>query len=139
MHRADAGPLAGWTLAELQGIEAGEGEAVAALAEAELEEGRPEVARAALEALVVTNHLDARAWALLSRVHRRLGRPLAARFCAEVAARIAPGDRGVMLAHAESLLASREDRAAAREALLALAEDGPVGDRARALLAAIAG
>ena len=40
-----------------------------------------------LEGLVVTNHEDAGAWALLSQAHRRLGQPLAARFCAEVARR----------------------------------------------------
>jgi tetratricopeptide (TPR) repeat protein len=131
------GPFAGPTLGELQGISTEEADAVAALAEAELDDGRPGVARALLEGLVITNQLDAWAWALLSRAHRRLGHPLAARFCAEVAARLAPGDAAVRLAHAESLLAAGVDRAAAREALAALASDARVGARARALLAAL--
>jgi hypothetical protein len=135
--RAVQGPFAGPTLAELQGISAEEGAAVASLAEAELEQGRPGVARALLEGLVITNHLDAAAWALLSRAHRLLGQPLAARFCAEVAARLAPGDAAVRLAHAESLLAAGGDRAVAREALAAVASDARVGARARALLAAL--
>ena len=84
----------GGTLAEVQGITREMGDAIAALAEAELEAGRVETARAILEGLVVTNHLDAGAWALLSRAHRRSRQPLAARFCAEVAARLAPEDSG---------------------------------------------
>src|SRR5574342_247723 len=87
----------GHTLAEVQGITQEIGEAIACLAEAELEAGRVEAARAILEGLVVTNHLDPAAWALLSRAHRRLGQPLAARFCAEVAARLAPADSHVRL------------------------------------------
>ena len=98
------------TLAEVQGITREMGDAIAALAEAELEAGRTETARAILEGLVVTNHLDAGAWALLSRAHRRLRQPLAARFCAEVAAKLAPADPVVRLARAESLLASAPER-----------------------------
>lgn len=137
MERVDAAPFAVHTLAELQGIDVEEGDAIAALAEAELEEGRVEIARALLEGLVMTNHLDAGAWALLSRAHRRLGRPLAARFCAEVGARLAPADPGVRLAHAESLLATGADRGLARATLVELAADARVGERARALLAAL--
>ena len=81
----------GATLAEIQGIPQEIGDAIACLAEAELEAGRVETARAILEGLVVTNHEDAGAWALLSQAHRRLGQPLAARFCAEVAADARPG------------------------------------------------
>jgi hypothetical protein len=127
------------TLAEVQGITAEMGDTIAALAEAELEEGRPEIARAILEGLVVTNHLDAGAWSLLSRAQRRLERPLAARFCAEVAVRLAPGDGFARLARAESLLASAEDRAEGRAELARLAGDSRVGGRATALLAALAG
>ncbi|HEX9306912.1 MAG TPA: hypothetical protein VF894_05440 [Anaeromyxobacter sp.] len=125
------------TLAEIQGITREMGDAIAALAEAELEAGRVETARAILEGLVVTNHLDACAWALLSRAHRRLGQPLAARFCAEVAAKLAPGDSVVRLARAESLLAAAADREAAREELSRLTSDERVGARASALLAAL--
>jgi Flp pilus assembly protein TadD len=125
------------TLAEVQGITQEMGDAIAALAEAELEAGRPDTARAILEGLVVTNHLDASAWALLSRAHRRLRQPLAARFCAEVAAKLAPADPFVRLARAESLLALEGDREAGRAELARLAEDGQVGGRARALLAAL--
>ncbi len=133
------GIASGRTLAEQQGIPREIGDAIACLAEAELEAGRAEAARAILEGLVVTNHLDPGAWALLSRAHRRLGEPLAARFCAEVAARLAPGDAAVRLARAEALLALPEERAAARQELAALAaaEDEDVARRARALLGAL--
>jgi predicted Zn-dependent protease len=125
------------TLAEVQGITQEMGDVIAALAEAELEAGRPDSARAILEGLVVTNHLDAGAWALLSRAHRRLRQPLAARFCAEVAAKLAPADSFVRLARAESLLALEGHRDAGRAELSRLAEDDRVGGRARALLAAL--
>ncbi len=130
---------AGRTLAEEQGIPQDVGDAIACLAEAELEAGRVDAARAILEGLVVTNHLDPAAWALLSRAHRRLGQPLAARFCAEVAARLAPSDPRVRLTRAESLLAVPEERGAARAELGALADvdDPEVGGRARALLGAL--
>lgn len=129
----------GRTLAEVQGITQEIGDAIACLAEAELEAGRVETARAILEGLVVTNHQDAGAWALLSRAHRRLGQPLAARFCAEVAAKLAPVDPAVRLARAESLLARGEERAAARAELVALAsgDDPATSPRARALLGAL--
>jgi predicted Zn-dependent protease len=129
----------GRTLAQVQGIPQEIGDAIACLAEAELEAGRVDTARAILEGLVVTNHLDPGAWALLSRAHRRLGQPLAARFCAEVAARLAPADPHVRLARAESLLAVAEERGAARAELAALAEsdDPDVTPRARALLGAL--
>jgi predicted Zn-dependent protease len=129
----------GRTLAEVQGITQEMGDAIAALAEAELEAGRADTARAILEGLVVTNHLDAAAWTLLSRAHRRLRQPLAARFCAEVAAKLAPGDPAVRLVRAESLLATGGDREAGRAELARLAGDEQVGPRARALLAALGG
>jgi predicted Zn-dependent protease len=129
----------GRTLAEEQGIPQEIGDAIACLAEAELEAGRVDTARAILEGLVVTNHLDPAAWTLLSRAHRRLGQPLAARFCAEVAARLAPADPQVRLVRAESLLSVPDERPAARAELGALAgaEDPDVGARARALLGAL--
>ncbi len=130
----------GRTLAQEQGIPQEIGDAIACLAEAELEAGRVDAARAILEGLVVTNHQDPGAWALLSRAHRRLGQPLAARFCAEVAARLAPADARVRLVLAESLLAVPEEREAARAVLGALAaeaDDPAVGARARALLGAL--
>jgi tetratricopeptide (TPR) repeat protein len=127
------------TLAEVQGITREMGDAIAALAEAELEAGRADTARAILEGLVVTNCHDAGAWALLSRAHRRLRQPLAARFCAEVAAQLAPEDAIVRLTRAESLLASSGDREVARADLVRLASDEQVGARAKALLAALSG
>lgn len=132
----------GRTLAEVQGITQEIGDAIAALAEAELEAGRTDAARAILEGLVVTNHQDAGAWALLSRAHRRLGNPLASRFCAEVAAKLAPADPAIRLARAESLLAAPDGREAGRAELRALAaspsSEGDVGPRAQALLGALA-
>jgi thioredoxin-like negative regulator of GroEL len=125
------------TLAAIQGITREMGDAIAALAEAELEAGRADAARAILEGLVVTNHLDAAGWALLSRAHRRLRQPLASRFCAEVAAKLAPEDPSVRLARAESLVACQSDREAGRAELARLATDARVGPRARALLAAL--
>jgi predicted Zn-dependent protease len=127
----------GRTLAQVQGITREMGDAIAALAEAELEAGRADAARAILEGLVATNPLDAAAWSLLSRAHRRQRQPLAARFCAEVAVKLAPGDAAVRLARAESLLASEVDRDAGRAELSRLASDEQVGGRARALLAAL--
>lgn len=125
------------TLAEQEGMTHEIGDAVACLAEAELEAGRAEIARALLEGLVVMNHEDAGAWALLSAAHRRLGQPLAARFCAEVAVKLAPADGWVRLARAEALLALPDERERSREELLALAVDPDVGGRARALLQAL--
>ncbi|HTN53458.1 MAG TPA: hypothetical protein VML50_13710 [Anaeromyxobacter sp.] len=125
------------TLAELQGMPAELGDAIAALAEAELAAGRVEIARTILEGLVVTNHQDADAWALLSTAHRRLGQPLAARFCAEVAVKLAPADPWVRLAMAESRLAQGGEGAAARAELAALAGEPGPGERARSLLAAL--
>ncbi len=129
----------GRTLAQEQGIPQEIGDAIACLAEAELAAGRVDAARAILEGLVVTNQLDPGAWALLSRAHRRLGQPLAARFCADVAVRLAPADPHVRLVRAESLLAAPEEREAARAELgaLAAADDAGVAARARALLGAL--
>jgi predicted Zn-dependent protease len=129
----------GRTLAEEQGIPQEIGDAIACLAEAELGAGRVETARAILEGLVVTNHRDPGAWALLSRAHRRLGQPLAARFCAEVAVKLAPADPYVRLTRAESLLAAPDGREAGRAELRALAagDDASIGRRAQALLGAL--
>ncbi len=125
------------TLAELQGMTPELGEAVLRMAEEELEAGRLSTARTILEGLVVTNHRDAHSWALLSVAHRRLSQPLAARFCAEVATRLAPTDSWVRLVRAESLLGLPGPREEARVELAALAPDGEVGARARSLLAAL--
>jgi cytochrome c-type biogenesis protein CcmH/NrfG len=126
------------TLAELQGIPAEAGELIAGLAASELAAGRVETARSILEGLVVTNPEDASVWTLLSRVHRKLSQPLAARFCAEVAASLAPENPDARLAHAETLLAFPEERAQARALLVSLgAGEDPAGERARSLLAAL--
>jgi predicted Zn-dependent protease len=113
------------------------GDAITRLAESELEAGRLDAARSILEGLVVASHHDAGAWALLSRVHRRLGQPLASRFCAEVAVNLAPDDPEVRLARAESQLALPEERLQGVRALGPLATDERVGARALALLAAL--
>ena len=128
------------TLAELQGMTPELGEAITRLAEEELEAGRLAQARAILEGLVVTNHRDPDAWALLSVAHRKMAQPLAARFCAEVAARLAPGDPWVRLTRAESLLGMAGEEAArteARSERAALPPNALVGTRARSLLAAL--
>ena len=136
---AELGKVSGdVTLAEMQGMTPELGEAIAQLAEDELEAGRLAGARVLLEGLVVTNHKDADAWALLSVTHRRLDQPLAARFCAEVASRLAPVDPWVRLVRAESLLGMAGQRKEACSELAALARDADVGGRARALLAALA-
>lgn len=129
---------AGRTLAEIQGIPAEVGDLVAEVASGELEAGRADRARVVLEGLVVTNPRDARAWALLGCAHRRLGHPLPARLCAEVAAALAPGDPSARLGRAEALLAFPEEREAGRAEIEALAAvSGPVGERARALGSAL--
>jgi tetratricopeptide (TPR) repeat protein len=128
----------GQTLAEIQGIPPEMGEAIADIADGELEAGRAACARAILEGLVVTNPRDARAWTLLARVHRRLGHHLAARLCAEVAASLAPTDPVARLGRAEALLSFPDDRETARAELRALeGEGGVVGNRARALRTAL--
>jgi len=137
---AELGTVSGdETLAEMQGMTAELGEGIARLAEEEIEAGHLGNARTILEGLVVTNHRDADAWALLSVTHRRLSQPLAARFCAEVAARLAPDDPWVRLTRAESLLGLPGQRAEARSELAALVPDGAVGARARSLLTALGG
>jgi hypothetical protein len=113
------------------------GDVITCLAEAELEAGRLDSARAILEGLVVASPEEPRGWVLLSRTHRRLAQPLAARFCAEVALRLAPADGEARLARAESLLALPGERAEVRAELAALAADGQVGGRAQALLGAL--
>jgi hypothetical protein len=127
----------GATLAELQGWTEELGDAIVRLAEAELAAGRLETAKAILEGLVVTNPKDPDAWTLLSRAHRRLGQPLAARFCADVAVRLAPGDARARLARAEALLATPGAQEEARADLVAIREEEGVGARARALLSAL--
>jgi predicted Zn-dependent protease len=129
---------AGATLAEAQGMTEELGRAIAGVAGAELEAGRLPAARELLHGLVVTNPHDPAPWALLALVERRSGRPLAARLCAEVAARLAPDDPQVRLVHAEVLLCTPEDRPRARTELAALGGgEGRVAARARSLLAAL--
>ncbi len=128
------------TLAEALGLTEAQGQAILAIAQAEHEAGRAEAARTILEALVTANPHEPSAWVLLSRVHRALDQPLAARFCAEVAARLAPEERAVRLARAEGLLAFPPDRTAAEALLRSLGEgEDEEAERARSLLAAIGG
>ena len=128
------------TLAEALGMTDELAEAIARVAADELGAGRPDPARVILEGLVVANPRAVGAWMLLARVHRALGQPLAARFCAEVAGSLAPGEADARLARAEGLLPFPEDRAEARALLTGLAnEDGDAGERARSLLTAIGG
>jgi len=128
------------TLAEALGLTGELAGAIARLAATELEAGRPQAARTLLEGLAVSNPQDLDAWVLLSRTHRALGQPLAARFCAEVAAVLDPVAPQAQLVRAEALLLSAETREAGLEELRRLPEDGgPEAERARALLAAIEG
>jgi len=130
----------GFTLAEAVGLTEELGEAVWRIADAELGAGRAGAARIILEGLVVANPRDAAGWTLLARAHRALRQPLASRFCAEVAARLAPDDATARLLQAEARLLVEEERPAAIETLRALASAPPPdGERARALLAAIGG
>jgi cytochrome c-type biogenesis protein CcmH/NrfG len=126
------------TLAEVQGMTAELGEEIVRMAADELRQGRLETAREILEGMAVTNPRDPAVWALLAQVLRRQGHLAGARFSAEVAARLAPGEEQVRLVRAEVLLGYSEDVPAAREELRALASTGgQVGGRARALLAAL--
>ena len=126
------------TLAEALGLTEELEEAMARIAEAELEAGRPQAARTILEGLAVGRPRDPEAWVLLAKTHRALEQPLAARFCAEVAALLAPDWPAARLARAEGLLAFPEERGVGRALLTALAEE-PVAEsgRARQLLEAL--
>ncbi|MGC3997020.1 MAG: hypothetical protein QM767_05650 [Anaeromyxobacter sp.] len=126
----------GATLAEVHGLTAELGGAILDLAEAELRAGRLEQARTLLEGLVVSNPFDGHAWGLLSSTHRRLGQPLAARFCAEVAVKLVPEDPWARLARVESCLAMGQGEEARAE-LCALTDDTEVGGRARMLAGAL--
>ena len=126
------------TPAEAAGLTAELGRIIADLASRELEAGRLDHAHTILEGLALANPHDAAAWCLLALVERRRGRLLAARLCAETAKKLAPADPQVRLVRAEVLLATAEDRAAGRGELAVLArEPGHVGERARALAAAL--
>jgi predicted Zn-dependent protease len=128
------------TLAEAMGITAEMGRFVADLAARELDAGRYEEAHAILEGLAITNPKDPAAWCLLALCERRRRRLLPARLCAEAAWKLAPEDPQVRLVRAEVLLAVPNERAAGRAEVEALAaHDGHVGERARALLAAMGG
>jgi len=128
----------GSTLAQAMGMTAEIGRAIAALASDEMAGGRLETAHRILEGLAVANPQDAVAWALLATVYRRRGEGEAARVCAEVAARLAPDDAQIRLVRAEAQLAGAAERDEARAELRLLAgRTGHVGERARALLAAM--
>lgn len=128
------------TPAELLGMTEELGQAILGIAEGELRDGRVESARTILEGLVTANPKDAAGWVLLGRVHRALREPLAARFCAEVAAKLEPEAPATRLARAEGLLPFPSERPAALALLRGLAEEGgEEGARAAALLAAIGG
>jgi len=128
------------TLAELMGMTDEIGEAILAIAEGELRDGRVDAARTILEGQVAANPKDPAAWVLLSRVHRVLREPLAARFCAELAWKLEPGSPATRLVRAEGLLPFESERPAALELLQGLLGGGsPEAERAAALLAAIGG
>lgn len=128
----------GMTLAEAMGLTEELALAIAVAAEEELDAGRPEASRVLLEGLVVSNPRAPRPWTLLARTHRALGQPLAARFCAEVAASLEPATPEGRLARAEGLLPFPEDREEARALLREVASAScEAGARARALLAAM--
>jgi predicted Zn-dependent protease len=128
------------TAAESWGLTPDLGRLVADLAARELEAGRLDTAHAVLEGLACANPHDPAAWCLLALVERRRARPLAARLCAEVARKLAPADLQVRLVRAEVLLADPDDRSEGRREVEALAASDPgghVGERARALCAAL--
>lgn len=126
------------TRAEALGLTAELGLAIASLAGEALAADRLAAARELLEGLVVVNPREPLAWALLSSVLRRQGQAEAARLCAEVAVRLAPRDERARLARAEALLLSAPQRERGRAELRELAAGaGPVGDRARTLVAAL--
>ena len=126
------------TPAEALGMTEEMGRAMARIAAAELDAGRVDLARDILEGLVVSNPHDHAVWTLLGAVEKRRGCALAARLCAAVAHELAPDDPRVALAYAEALLADEEERPEGRARLAALAAaSGPVGERARALVAAL--
>lgn len=128
------------TQAERLGLTEELGGAMLAVARTEAEAGRLEVARTLAEGLVTANPHEAEGWVLLSRLHRALRQPLAARFAAEVAWRLRPDAPEVRLARAEALLPDPQSRAEAVELLQDLAgDDGPEAERAAALLAAMEG
>lgn len=128
------------TIAEALGMTGELAEAIARVAEDELDAGRPDPARVILEGLVVANPRCPPAWLLLARAHRSLGQPLAARFCAEVAGSLDPGSPASRLGRAEGLLPFPEEREQARALLASVAlEPCEAGARARGLLAAIGG
>jgi predicted Zn-dependent protease len=128
----------GRTLAEVQGMTAEVGRAIAGVAAAELARGRLDSARRILEGLATANPRDPVAWVLLSAVLRRQGERAAARVCADAAVRLAPRDPQARLARAESLLSIEAERADGRRELLSLRDEPePVGGRARALLRAL--
>jgi hypothetical protein len=128
------------TIAEALGVTEELADAIARVAEDELEAGRPDPARVILEGLVVANPRCSGGWLLLARAHRALGQPLAARFCAEVAGTLDPGAPATRLGRAEGLLPFPEGREEARALLAGLADEPcQFGARARVLLAAIGG
>ncbi len=125
----------GATLAEAEGMTAELGDLLLWIAAQELEAGNLEDAQVLLDGLAVTNPFDPVTWAMLAQLHRRLGRQLAARACAETAAHLAPNEPEVKLVRAEVMLGFPEEVENARQALVEVgAEDGAAGERARALL-----
>lgn len=134
MRRIEAGESVG----EILEMPAEVKELVAGVASAALDAGRVAEAEQILEGLVALHPRDPVHWSLLARAHVRTGKPLAARFAAEVARQLAPADPAVRLAHAEVMLGTADGRGGAIEALRALAgEPGEAGTRAATLLAAL--
>jgi Flp pilus assembly protein TadD len=129
------------TLAEAQGMTEELGRAIAAFGAREIQAGRFQSARDILEGLAVSNPYDPAPWTLLAQLERRRGESHAARFCAEVAFRLAPSDPQVRLARAELLVAMPADRERGRAELVELSRaEGtgePVAVRAKALLVAL--
>jgi tetratricopeptide (TPR) repeat protein len=105
------------TLAEASGLTEELGRYIADLAAAELAGGRLESAREILDGLALSNPYDAAPWAMLALLHRRRGSLDAARLCAEVAKRAAPGDAQVRLVRAEILLGATGERPGWRSSL----------------------
>ncbi len=126
------------TLAEEMGMTAQVAGAILAIAAEELDAERYDTARTILDGLAVGNPYDPGPRLLLAQLHRRTGRLLAARVCAEVAFFFVPEEPEAKLVLAEVLLAIPEESERARAALDEISKlEGDAGARARALLKAL--
>jgi predicted Zn-dependent protease len=127
------------TFAEMNGMTLELGRYAARVAQEALARGRMEEAQQILEGLAAFNPEDGATWCLLAELHRRAGRDLAARICAEIALKLDPKDVQLRLMRAVLLIGNPEERSRGCTELEELAAGvGPAADRARALRQALA-